>query len=338
MVKEEQKRTSWSYFFGYILFTIVTSTILIEVVLSLFYPAPGFEAITITAKDAAYQLSPNKDLFYVPRANSADFNAHGYRGPLIKIAKEPGIKRIVCIGDSVVEGLGVSEEKRYSTLIRKRLGQGVEVVNLGVRGYNLKQAVEYFKEKGLEYRPDLVLVGITFNDGLLDCAEVHDFARQLSSNKARTFYRNYYSVGAEFNKFLFNFNLYRHIVFIRYSMRQKEENHSFYREVRYFIENGAIQNLFRELVSLSKAKGFKLLFLIHPPRSGKYREGIKRLRMVIVAEALPHIDLDLKLHKDANFGEDDVLLPDDCCHLSVKGHFWVADQIEPQVRHLIFRK
>ena len=77
-----------------------------------------------------------------------------------------------------------------------RLGEKADVINLGVRGYNLRQAIEYFKEKGLAYKADLVIVGITFNDGMLDCAEVHDFARQMKDSKARTFYRNYYSVGA----------------------------------------------------------------------------------------------------------------------------------------------
>ena len=104
MANDDKRGMTWAYLFRYAIFTLLSSVVLLEIILALLYPAPPFEAISITSKDAVYQLSPNKDLFYVPSPSKGDFNSGGDRGPLLPHNRSKDKKRFVFVGDSVVEG------------------------------------------------------------------------------------------------------------------------------------------------------------------------------------------------------------------------------------------
>ncbi len=79
--------------------------------------------------------------------------------------KDPGVFRIITLGDSYTAGLGVNTEENYTERLEDKLNaekgcKGVkkfEVINLGVSGYDLQYAVERFRIRGQKYRPDLVL-------------------------------------------------------------------------------------------------------------------------------------------------------------------------------------
>jgi hypothetical protein len=54
---------------------------------------------------------------------------------------------------------------------------GVEVINLGVSGYDTRQEVEFLRVKGLEFDFDLVLVAYCLNDTEESSEELDDFRR-----------------------------------------------------------------------------------------------------------------------------------------------------------------
>jgi GDSL-like Lipase/Acylhydrolase family len=94
-------------------------------------------------------------------------NSWGFRDVERKIRKAPGVHRILVLGDSFTFGAGVKyKEDLYPSLLERKLNgtQRWEVINSGVKGFSTAQELDYFLDKGLALRPDLVIVGHVLND------------------------------------------------------------------------------------------------------------------------------------------------------------------------------
>ncbi len=95
-------------------------------------------------------------------------NNMGYRDYDHRLIKEPGSKRVAVIGDSITAGLWINEDKNIFTTIMEnslnKMGHKTDVMNFGVSGYNTRQEVETLKVRGLQYKPDLVVVAYCLND------------------------------------------------------------------------------------------------------------------------------------------------------------------------------
>ena len=96
-------------------------------------------------------------------------NALGFRGPDVVLPKPHGRFRVAVIGDSLTLGWGVSDNGTYvarlERLLRKRFpGRDLDVINLGVGGFNTRQAVTWLGRNVARLEPDLVLVGFYSND------------------------------------------------------------------------------------------------------------------------------------------------------------------------------
>lgn len=96
-------------------------------------------------------------------------NALGFRGPEVVVPKPSGRFRIVVIGDSLTLGWGVADDETYAArlerLLRDRLpAHDLDVINLGVGGFNTRQAVTWLERNERRLAPDLVLVGFYSND------------------------------------------------------------------------------------------------------------------------------------------------------------------------------
>ena len=114
-----------------------------------------------------YALKPGLDVTY--RGGHMTTNARGLRGPERPLGENAEVFRILAVGDSVMFGQGVSDGETYLALAERPLnelpgGRPVEVVNMAVPGYNTVMEVETLREKGLPYRPDLVLIHLVGND------------------------------------------------------------------------------------------------------------------------------------------------------------------------------
>jgi hypothetical protein len=128
-----------------------------------------------------FQLSPNPKIGFEPvpglHYDGKDLSFYDYQGASNRlgyrdtdhpVAKPPGVYRIVVLGDSIAAGLKVERfEDTFPPVLQRLLRQGgvnAEVINLAVSGYNTQQEVETLKDKGLQYRPDLVLVAYSLTD------------------------------------------------------------------------------------------------------------------------------------------------------------------------------
>jgi lysophospholipase L1-like esterase len=98
---------------------------------------------------------------------SVDINSHGLRGPETTYEKPRATYRILNLGDSVVMGWGVREESTYGRQLESLLNEDgsrdlrFEVINAGVPGWSLDNALAYFQAEGLKYEPDLVVLDLT---------------------------------------------------------------------------------------------------------------------------------------------------------------------------------
>jgi len=96
-------------------------------------------------------------------------NSLGVRGPEYDRDPPVGTFRIAVIGDSYTMGHGVEEQDAYPAVAESLLnarGDGVryEVINLGVAGLAIQHSVRRLEQKGLWYRPHLIVYGFTPND------------------------------------------------------------------------------------------------------------------------------------------------------------------------------
>ena len=139
--------------------------------------APDVKPIEITSDLTVYERSTNPILGFELKANYRDdkadlkksyprTNAHGQRDVERSIDKPPGVKRIILLGDSVVEGMGVSEiDDTMSRQLEMLYEDGkTEVLNFAVSGYCTLAEVELLEVKGLQFDPDIVILVFVEND------------------------------------------------------------------------------------------------------------------------------------------------------------------------------
>ncbi len=77
--------------------------------------------------------------------------------------------RIMVLGDSNTMGTGIAEEERYTNVLEKKLRERyptvqVEVINLGVQGFETVQEEKIMRRMWSTIRPNLTIVGFCVND------------------------------------------------------------------------------------------------------------------------------------------------------------------------------
>ncbi|HET6598280.1 MAG TPA: GDSL-type esterase/lipase family protein [Anaerolineales bacterium] len=100
-------------------------------------------------------------------------NDKGLRDRSHSYERQNDTERILVLGDSFAWGYGVEEEERFSQLLEKLLD--AEVINAGVSGYSTDQELLWYKNEGIKYETDLVIVVFAGND-------IGDNEKQLVNN------------------------------------------------------------------------------------------------------------------------------------------------------------
>lgn len=148
-----------------------------------------------------YKLSDNPILEYELIPGSPDgrmpISDQGLRDHQYTIPKPENVFRIVVIGDSVTYGLGGQREdtfvKQLESLIDKISpadSPAIEVINLGVAGYNIHQIVERLRLWGLQFQPDLILYAYVLNDPQhfsLESASLKAIQKQVKLDITKTY-------------------------------------------------------------------------------------------------------------------------------------------------------
>ena len=98
---------------------------------------------------------------------NVQLNALGLRDREYSVPAPAGVKRIVVIGDSVTFGNYMPQASTYVEQLEALYAaqnQSIEVINLGLGGYDTLQEVASLEDVGLAFKPDLVIVGFCIND------------------------------------------------------------------------------------------------------------------------------------------------------------------------------
>ncbi len=103
------------------------------------------------------------DIGWVPRPGHDPFNAQGIwsDGRVFPTHPAPDVLRVAVFGGSYA--LGWAFETSWSHVLEKRLQSGglkAEVLNFGVSGYSMDQALLRWRKTGRQFKPDMVIMGL----------------------------------------------------------------------------------------------------------------------------------------------------------------------------------
>src|SRR5262249_4671264 len=96
-----------------------------------------------------------------------DYNRDGLRDREHSVEKPPGVRRVVCLGDSVTLGYGIRPQEAWPQVLQDLLaarGQRAEVFNVAFGGWSTRQELIAYRRLARKYRPDPGLLGVCLND------------------------------------------------------------------------------------------------------------------------------------------------------------------------------
>ncbi len=146
----------------------------LELASRVFEPVDFPEPLVTTWRDdwkGTRQFDPL--LFWRMRPNTVldgdrSTNSLGLRGPEV-LPKRPDEFRILSLGESTTFAPTLANADSYSSLVENQLEltyKKTRVINAGVPGYSLFQGYTYLRLRGLDLRPDAVMLYFGYNDFL----------------------------------------------------------------------------------------------------------------------------------------------------------------------------
>jgi hypothetical protein len=96
-------------------------------------------------------------------------NSIGHRDHEYPVERQPGVPRIIMLGDSFIEGWGVPFDETITKRLERMFqdsGRKVEVMNTGVGNYGSVQEVEGFLTRDAKFKPDIVVLNFDFRSAI----------------------------------------------------------------------------------------------------------------------------------------------------------------------------
>jgi hypothetical protein len=147
------------------LFTLFLSEIALRLMgLNPFYVSPERDRFWKYDALLGWVHEPGQEgIFETPQFRTVvRINENGLRDRPHSYERKNDIERILVLGDSFAWGYGVEESERFSQLLEKSLD--VEVINAGVSGYSTDQELLWYRNEGIKYETDLVILVLAGND------------------------------------------------------------------------------------------------------------------------------------------------------------------------------
>lgn len=199
-------------------------------------------------------------------------NNYGLRGELIskeKIAK----RRILFLGSSATLGWGVKEENTMTSLLSKKFGKDVEVLNAGVGNYNTVRYVELFFTKLKELEPTDIVVHFFLND--TENLKMQNTNWFLQNSQLAVLLWNSYNILINQNAGLLNYYKkiydknyigYKNMIesLDRLRIHAKEKNIRLYFTLLpdlHYLNNDKLNIFYKKVQEIAILKGFKFLNL-----------------------------------------------------------------------------
>jgi lysophospholipase L1-like esterase len=245
--------------------TFLLCGVIFEIVLRL----NGYGNLEIYEPDQKlyWKLKPNQDCFTKVDHKPVRINSHGTRGPEFDPAKAAGTVRILSIGDSRTFGWGLAESETYSARLQQSLaekyggGRKVEVINAGVNGWSYSQMAVYFRDVGLAFKPDVVVLG--------EANPWTQFSERNSPEFVAAFLRR-----VRLKNFLRRFAIYHYVVEVKLKdvyARQRSKfmpvdpkQDTFFREQQQADPDAVFRGAIADLCGMAQSNGVKVVVLYMP--------------------------------------------------------------------------
>ena len=111
-----------------------------------------------------FKLAPGLDGAEVSSGRTSSRGAGIRGGREVPRPKPAGTTRVLALGDSFTFGDGVDDPETWPALLDERLGERVEVLNLGASAYAHDQMLLALLDDGLALEPDVVVLGFFASD------------------------------------------------------------------------------------------------------------------------------------------------------------------------------
>jgi len=154
--------TGWRWLLAAAATSLAVTLLAVELVLRIFLVAPRLVASNypLGAGIAGSELRLAQSEYDI----RLRYNQFGFRGPEFPLEEQPDELRILVLGDSFAEGVGVAEESRFADLLDRdlaaRTGRAVTVIDAGQMATGPASYVRNLTEFGVALRPDLVIMTI----------------------------------------------------------------------------------------------------------------------------------------------------------------------------------
>ena len=307
---------------------------------------PSLKQIIRPSATLGYELVPNL------RGGKITINSQGLRDRERDWEKPKGVRRILGIGDSFTFGYQVALDESYLKQLETKLnrtGGGRsegkwDVINAGVTGYNMWQYLEYFRCCGYRYNPDLLIIGVFFDDFNGD--PYPGAGRDAGSSKPETYRAfsflrlvNFIRNSSEILKYR-----YRHLIGVRW-LKSIQERRAFIEGTKDgpLLKGTADPQIYRKfetrldkILQIAKEHHIKVLVMLIPDviQIGHPElQGVNRiLKDMCDRLGVAYLDITPAFEriKDVN---SLYLLPYDA-HTSPRGHSIIASQLEKRVLEL----
>jgi len=118
-------------------------------------------------RELIYELRPNLSVEFLGQPVTT--TAEGFRWTPPAPSDRSIVRRIVGVGDSIMFGWGVQDRETYLARLQTLLHEAQptvawQIVNTAVPGYNTAMEIETLRQKGIPFRPDLVIIDFVSND------------------------------------------------------------------------------------------------------------------------------------------------------------------------------
>lgn len=254
-------------------------------------------------------------------------NSEGFKDLDHSITKSNNTYRIIGLGDSMTFGADVEINDTWPKQLERKLNSlnfpfHFEVFNFGIPGAGTLEEVQTFKEKGLKYSPDMVILQFYRND-FEDSFEIKARAQELWEKYKNGSYKLPSDIEEEIKKLGAGertiSGVIRFIVTLEYDKKAAEN----------FVEvwKKNVEEPLLDLIKLCREKKIKLL-IITWDLGKEEKEEKELLSNFLEKNKIPFIDLTSKLPHNSK-----VRLPDD--HISKYGYEIVAEEIPKPVLELL---
>jgi lysophospholipase L1-like esterase len=336
-----------------------------EVAARMIFPAPPDRT---RQPPVAYLYDP--ELRYVLAPNQQGWidnglvtvNAAGFRSRTqTDLPKPAGRYRIAVLGDSVTIGMGVADDESFSArteqLLRQRFpGKDLDVVNLGIPGYDTRQEVGLLRRHLAQLQPDLVLVGFYSNDvpDVLE-GEVTPTGTPIAAGQQHA--GQVLHMDSTTPSFADRYLRRSRIIFIAGRTFNRARGAGESGMARLTIETDMVQGKrspqidrawsrigmqLEALHDLARSNGFGSAIVALPPRelvSGQFSSGpyLSQIHAVADPAGVPVIDpIPAMIAKRTS--KDDLYIPYDRNHPNAQGHRAIAEAIVAKIQDRVGAK